>query len=67
MLAISAFFTAFPLVFTELGFLQWVSVVPAAVVLLESIRDKEIKLKRMYGRGLMFFWIYYAVVFHWFF
>lgn len=67
MLAISAFFTALPLVITELGFLQWVSVIPAAIVLIESIRDKEIKLKKMYGRGLIFFWIYYAVVFHWFF
>lgn len=67
MLAISAFFTALPLVITELGFLQWISVIPAAVVLLESIHNKGIKLKKMYGRGLIFFWIYYAVVFHWFF
>lgn len=67
MLAISALFTALPLVITELGFLQWISVVPTAIVLFESIRDKEIRLKKMYGRGLIFFWIYYAVVFHWFF
>ena len=67
MLAISAVFTALPLIITELGFLQWVSVIPTALVLLECIRDKEIKLKKMYGRGLLFFWLYYAVVFHWFF
>ncbi len=67
MLAVSAFFTALPLVITELGFLQWISVIPTAFVLLECISDKEIKLKKMYGRGLVFFWIYYAVVFHWFF
>lgn len=67
MLAISAIFTALPLIITELGFLQWISVIPAALVLLECIRDKEIKLKKMYGRGLVFFWIYYAVVLHWFF
>ena len=67
MLAISALFTALPLVITELGFLQWISVIPAAVVLYEGIRDKEIRLRKMYGRGLVFFWIYYAVVFHWFF
>ena len=67
MLAISAIFTALPLIITELGFLQWVSVIPTALVLLECIRDKEIKLKKMYGRGLVFFWIYYAIVFHWFF
>lgn len=67
MLAVSAFFTALPLVITELGFLQWISVIPTALVLLECISDKEIKLKKMYGRGLVFFWIYYAVVFHWFF
>ena len=67
MLAISAFFTALPLVFTKLGFLQWVSVIPAALALLESVRNKELKLKRIYCRGLIFFWTYYAVVFHWFF
>jgi len=67
ILAVSAFFTALPLVITELGFLQWISVIPAAIVLIESIRDKDVKLKKMYGRGLIFFWVYYAVVFHWFF
>ncbi|MBE6685206.1 MAG: apolipoprotein N-acyltransferase [Ruminococcaceae bacterium] len=67
MLAISAFFTALPLVITELGFLQWISVIPTALVLIQSISDRETKLKKMYGRGLIFFWIYYAVVFHWFF
>lgn len=65
-LIISGFFTALPLIITELGFVQWISVVPAAVILIRSA-EEEIKLKRLYGRGVLFFAVYYSFSFHWFF
>ena len=65
-LILSGLFTALPLIITELGFLQWLAIIPAAVILIKSV-DEEIKLRRLYGRGVLFFGVYYALSFHWFF
>ena len=67
LLALSGFFTALPLIITELGFLQWISVAVAAWILLSLAEDHEIKLRRLYGMGVLFFSVYYATAFHWFF
>jgi apolipoprotein N-acyltransferase len=67
MLVFSGLLSALPLIFTALGFLQWVSFVPAALALILSAEDKSTKFRKLYGRGLLFFWSYYAVTFHWFF
>lgn len=53
--------------FPKLGFLQWIAVIPAALVLLLHAESGEDRLRKFYGKGLIFFWAYYAVVFHWFF
>ncbi|MBQ8408038.1 MAG: apolipoprotein N-acyltransferase [Clostridia bacterium] len=67
LLVFSGLLTAIPVAFPKLGFLQWISAVPAALILLESAECKELRLRKIWGRGLLFFWTYYAVVFHWFF
>ncbi len=67
LLVLSGVLMALPFVFPVLGFLQWVSLVPAALVLILSAENKEIKLRRLYFRGLLYFWSFYAVSFHWFF
>ena len=67
LLVLSGALSALPVVLPRLGFLQWVAMIPAALVLLDSAKDKSLRLRKMYGRGLMFFWAYYAVGFHWFF
>ena len=67
LLVLSGALSALPVVLPKLGFLQWVAMIPAILVLLNSAKDKSMRLKAIYGRGLMFFWAYYAVGFHWFF
>ncbi len=67
LLILSGFFTALPLIVTELGFLQWVSIAIAACVLLSLTGKDEVKLRTLYGMGVLFFSVYYATAFHWFF
>lgn len=66
-LILSGFLTSLPLIFTSLGFLQWVSVIPAAVILMRYAADKAVRLRKLYGMGVLFFGAYYALSFHWFF
>lgn len=67
LLIFSGALTALPIVFPSIGFLQWVSVIPAALVLIVSADDESVKLRRMYWRGILYFWSFYAVALHWFF
>ncbi len=67
LLLLSGALTALPLVFPKLGIFQWFSMIPMAVVLLGSSQEREPKLKGFYTKGLIYFWCYYAVTFHWFF
>lgn len=66
-LILSGFLTSLPLIFTSLGFLQWVSVIPTAVILMRYAADKAVRLRKLYGMGVLFFGAYYALSFHWFF
>lgn len=66
MLCISGIFTALPLVFPVIGFIQWISIVPAAYVFIAMANESKIKLSRIYLAGLLFFESYFLVVFHWF-
>ncbi len=66
MLILSGALTSLPLVCPSFGFVQWVSIIPAALVLKHTTENKETKLKRIYGYGLLFFMSYYLVIYHWF-
>ena len=66
MLILSGLLSSIPLIFTFLGFLQWVSFIPAAIALIWSFEEGA-GLRKFYGRGLLFFWSYYIVTLHWFF
>lgn len=67
LLILSGFLTALPLIITELGFLQWISVALAAWVLIPIAENSEVKYRKLYGLGVLFFSAYYATAFHWFF
>lgn len=67
LLIISGALMALPFIFPVLGFLQWVSLIPAALVFVLSAEDREVKLRKLYFRGLLYFWSFYALSFHWFF
>ena len=66
-LILSGLLTSLPLIFTSLGFLQWVSIIPAATILMSCAADRSVKLRKLYGMGVLFFGAYYALSFHWFF
>ncbi len=66
-LILSGLLTSLPLIFTKLAFLQWGSIIPMALILMQKASDKSIKLRRIYGMGLIYFWAYYSLSFHWFF
>ena len=66
-LILSGLLTSLPLIFTELGFLQWFSIIPAAIILMRYASERTVKYKKLYGMGVLFFGSYYALSFHWFF
>ncbi len=66
-LIVSGILTSIPLIFTNLGFLQWFSLIPAALMLTSYSENREVRLRAIYGMGVLFFGTYYSLSFHWFF
>ena len=66
LLLCSAGLTGLTLVFSKLGFLEWITLIPLAIFLIEYAADRSVRLRSLYGYGLFFFWSFYLVVFHWF-
>ena len=63
---LSGVLTGLMLVFTKLGFLEWITMIPVAAVLLVRASDKSIKLRSLYLDGFVFFYSFYLVCYHWF-
>ena len=66
-LAIGAAVTALAVCFPTIGVLEWVSLVPMALVLFFAAGREPFSFRRSYLAGLGFFMVYYVVIFHWFF
>ena len=66
LLIFSGLLTGLTLVFTKLGFLEWVTMIPAGIVLLVRASDREVRLRSLYSDGFLFFYSYYLVCYHWF-
>lgn len=66
MLILSGILTGLTLVFTKLGFLEWITMIPAGIVLLVRASDRDIRLRSLYSDGFLFFYPYYLVCYHWF-
>jgi len=64
LLALGGVLTGLTLVLTDVGFLCFLTLIPAALVLL-SIAQKE-KFRSLFGYGFFFFMCFYLVVYHWF-
>ena len=67
MLIFSGLLSSIPLLFPQLGFFQWISMIPMAMVLIWLAEDKKAKLYRAYGFGMIFYMSFYCVIYHWFF
>ena len=66
LLVLGGFLTGLTLVLTKLGLLEWITMIPAALVLLVRASDREVKLRSLYLDGFLFFYSYYLVCYHWF-
>lgn len=66
LLTLSAVLTGLTLVFHSIGLLEWITLIPAGMFLLWYATEDGIGLRAAYGYGLVFFWCFYLVVFHWF-
>lgn len=66
LLCVSGLLTALTVVFPTIGFLEWVSLIPAAMVLICIAEDRKTKLRQVYLYGAVFFMSYYLVIYHWF-
>ena len=66
VLVLSGVLTGLTVAFPVIGFLEWITIIPAAVILLRRASNKEIKLRTLYLDGLVFFYGYYLVCWHFF-
>lgn len=62
----SAILTGLTLVFPAVGFLEWLTLIPACLFLFRFASDEGVRLRTLYGYGCFFFYCYYLTVFHWF-
>lgn len=67
LLTVGAAVTALAVCFPTVGVLEWVSLVPPALVLFAAAGREKFSFRRSYLAGLGFFMVYYAIIFHWFF
>ncbi|MBO7302582.1 MAG: apolipoprotein N-acyltransferase [Clostridia bacterium] len=66
VLMLSGALTGLTIAIPEIGFLEWITIVPAAIILLKRGFDGDIKLKRIYLDGFIFFYGFYLVCYHFF-
>jgi apolipoprotein N-acyltransferase len=67
LLAASGILTGLCVCFPVMGVLEWVSLVPALAVFFSQAADESVPLRRLYRHGLIFFYAFSLVIFHWFF
>ena len=66
LLIISGLLTGLTLVFTKVGFFEWITLVPMGVVLISRASDRRVKLRSLYLDGFLYYFSYYLVCYHWF-
>ncbi len=68
LLPLSGVLNALCLILPKIGFLQWISMVPALLWLFSRTEgEKRPRLRRLYGAGFFYFIAFYLTIFHWFF
>lgn len=66
LLLLGGLLTGLTLVFTQMGILEWITLVPSFAVMLDVCRDRSFSYKKTYLYGFLLFLSYYVVAFHWF-
>jgi apolipoprotein N-acyltransferase len=67
LLPLGGILFALTVIFPQIGAFEWIALIPALLTILPLTADPTVKYRRLYGLGLVFFWPFYAVNFHWFF
>ncbi len=65
-LVFSGALTGLTLVLPEIGFFEWITLIPICMVVLRRATDREVKLRSLYFDGLVAFYSFYLVCYHWF-
>jgi apolipoprotein N-acyltransferase len=66
LLPLGAVLMALCLLFPKIGALQWIVMVPTLLYLLEQNEREGISLKKAYGLGFLYFYVFYLMIWHWF-
>ena len=66
LILLSGLLTGFTLIFPKIGFVEWITMIPMCAILLLRATDSEVKLRSLYLDGLVFFYSFYIVCYHWF-
>lgn len=65
-LPLGAVLTALCLVFPRIGAVQWLAMLPALYYLFRLLEQGKPRLRRLYCLGLLYFYAFYLVIWHWF-
>ena len=66
VLGLSGALTGLTIAIPELGFLEWITVIPAMIILIKRGSDEKVKARSIYADGLVFFYGFYLVCYHFF-
>ena len=66
-LLISGALTGLTVCFPVLGALEWISIVPAALVIFSLAKSEKHRLRSVYLYGLLYFMGYFVATWHWFY
>lgn len=66
LLPLGAALTALCLIYPKIGPVQWLTMLPALFYLFSRIENTEMRFRRAYGLGFLYFYSFYLVVWHWF-
>ncbi len=67
ILILGALLFGLTVILPQIGLVEWVALIPAALVFLTMAADPAVRLRRLYGMGFVFMLFFLAVTYHWFF
>ncbi len=66
LLAAGGVLTGLCLLFPVIGFLEWLTLIPAGLVILTLLSNPSARARHLYGYGFFFFFCFYLTQFQWF-
>lgn len=65
-LILGAALSAIPLIYPQIGLLQWVMMIPLFIGVYRFFETENHSLRRAYGYGFLTVYVFYFVIYHWF-